>query len=214
MHARTRIKICGLKKVEHVHAVVRAGADAIGLNFYAPSVRSIDLATAKALRAHIPAFVSCVALFVNPSVADVQNVLENLQPDVLQFHGDEPADFCGQFGRPYLKAAPIEVASDLVNLQQKYANAAAWLVDTPSAGFGGSGKVFDWSLISTNDNAGRLVLSGGLSAANVREAIARVRPYAVDVSSGVESAKGVKDSAKIEAFCKAVRDADLAGNQT
>ncbi len=213
MHARTRIKICGLKEAEHVHVAVGAGADALGFVFYPPSPRNLEVSSAKALRSHMPAFVNCVALFVNPSMADVQNVIENVQPDLLQFHGDEPVDFCAHFGRPYIKAAAIEVAGDLVNLREKYANAAAWLVDTPSAGFGGSGKVFDWSLISTNDNAGRLVLSGGLSAANVREAIARVRPYAVDVSSGVESAKGVKDSAKIEAFCKAVRDADLAGNQ-
>jgi phosphoribosylanthranilate isomerase len=214
MHPRTRIKICGLKEAEHVTTAVRAGADAIGFVYYPPSVRNIDPAAAQRLRAQIPAFVSCVALFVNPSPAEVQNVLTLVQPDLLQFHGDEPPEFCSQFGRPYLKAAAMATAEDLVNLRRRYSSAAAWLVDTPSDGFGGSGKVFDWSLISTNDNAGRLVLSGGLSYANVREAIARVRPFAVDVSSGVESVKGVKDSAKIEDFCRAVREADLAGNQT
>jgi phosphoribosylanthranilate isomerase len=220
MHTRTRIKICGLKEAEHVHTAVSAGADAIGLVFYPPSSRNIELAAARALRPHIPAFVSCVALVVNPTAAQVLEIIQSVQPDLLQFHGDEPPEFCAQFGRPYVKAAPIQTAEDLVNLRRRYSSAAAWLADTPSDGFGGSGKVFDWSLISTNDNAGRLVLSGGLSYANVREAIARVRPFAVDVSSGVESAKGVKDSAKIEDFCRAVRladvanAADLAGNQT
>jgi phosphoribosylanthranilate isomerase len=217
-HLRTRIKICGLREAEHVHTAVSAGADAIGFVFYPPSARNIEIVAAQKLRSQIPAFVSCVALLVNPSAADVEKVIASVQPDLIQFHGDESPEFCAQFGRPYVKAAPIQAPADLVNLRLKYPNAAAWLADTPSDGFGGSGKVFDWSLISTNDNAGRLVLSGGLSYANVREAIARVRPYAVDVSSGVESAKGVKDSAKIENFCRAVRSADnaadLAGNQT
>jgi phosphoribosylanthranilate isomerase len=205
---RTRTKICGLKEVEHVQACVRAGADAIGLNFYPPSVRSVSVPTAQRLRAHIPAFVTCVALFVNPTPDEVRSVLTHVAPDLLQFHGSETPEFCAQFGRPYLKAVAVDGSLVLLDFASQYANAAAILVDTPSAGHGGSGRVFDWSLLTKSELAVPLVLSGGLNAENVREAISRVRPYAVDVSSGVESQKGVKDSCKIEAFLQAVRVAD------
>ncbi len=213
-YSRTRIKICGLRQVEHVHAAVNAGADAIGLVFYPPSVRNLEIPAAQILRSEIPAFVSAVALFVNPSAELVRAVIARVRPDVLQFHGDEPEAFCAQFDRPYVKAAAAEIGLNLVDFRRRYPSASAILVDTPSAGFGGSGKAFDWSVLSKNASEDRLVLSGGLSFANVREAIATVRPYAVDVSSGVEAQKGIKDSAKIQQFCQAVRDADAVANSS
>jgi phosphoribosylanthranilate isomerase len=207
---RTRIKICGLKEVEHVDAAVSAGADAIGFVFYPPSVRAISVPSAQMLRARVPAFVSVVALFVNPTIEEVNAVIDSVRPDLLQFHGNETPAFCAKFSRPYLKAVAMNETVDLLDLRRRYENAVALLLDTPSAGHGGSGKAFDWSLLSAKDNAGPLVLSGGLNSANVHEAIARVRPYAVDVSSGVEAERGQKDSAKIHAFVRAVRDTDRA----
>jgi phosphoribosylanthranilate isomerase len=207
---RTRVKICGLKEAAHVTAAVNAGADALGLNFYPPSVRYISLETARSLRAAVPAFVSVVALFVNPSVEAVQAVIDTVRPDLLQFHGAETAAFCGQFSCPYMKAVPVGVGFNLLDLQHSFADASAMLLDTPSAGHGGSGQVFDWSLISQNGKGPRLVLSGGLNAANVHSAIHAVQPYAVDVSSGVEAHKGQKDARKIREFMHAVRLADAA----
>ena len=215
---RTRIKICGLKTAEHVDAAVHAGADALGFNLYPPSVRSIDLQTLTALTKHVPAFVTIVALFVNPTKEEVESALAAARIDLLQFHGDEPEAFCASFGRPYLKALPVTDSFDLLQSSLKYATASALLLDTPSAGHGGSGKTFNWQLINTpnTDNtpkrpsahAPALVLSGGLTAANVADAISAVRPFAVDVSSGVEVSRGVKSSELIQNFCRAVRAAD------
>ena len=211
-NARTRIKICGLKSAEHVNAAIHAGADALGFVLYAPSSRAIDFAHLSNLTGRVPAFVATVALFVNPSKAEVDAALASARIDLLQFHGDEPEAFCASFGRPYLKALPVTATFDLLQSGVQYATASALLLDTPSAGHGGSGKIFNWQLINTTNKpsatAPRLVLSGGLTAANVADAISAVRPFAVDVSSGVEVSRGVKSSELIQDFCRAVRAAD------
>ncbi len=211
---RTRIKICGLKTLEHVDVAVEAGADAIGFVLWPQSVRAIDLSLLATLTKRVPAFVSCVALVVNPTKEQVNAVLETARIDLLQFHGDEPREFCEQFGRPYMKAIAVDASFDRLKSEQQYSSAAALLLDTPSAGYGGSGKTFDWNLVSwqlinntTNKpsaSAPALVLSGGLTAANVADAVNAVHPFAVDVSSGVESSRGVKDSKLIREFCAAV----------
>lgn len=216
--ARTRIKICGLKTAEHVDAAIQAGADALGFVLYPASIRAIDLAHLSDLTGRVPAFVSTVALFVNPTKEEVHAALASARIDLLQFHGDEPEAFCASFGRPYLKALPVTDAFDLLQSSVEYATARALLLDTPSAGHGGSGKTFNWQLINTsnmddtpkrpNERAPALVLSGGLTAANVADAISAVRPLAVDVSSGVEISRGVKSSELIQDFCRAVRAAD------
>ena len=217
---RTRIKICGFREQQHVDAAVNAGADALGFTLYPPSVRAISLELCAELTRHVPAFVSTVALFVNPTQQEVENALSAARIDLLQFHGNEPEAFCASFGRPYLKAFAVEEPFDLLQWQQQYASAAALLLDTPSAGHGGSGKTFNWQLINTpnSDNtpkrpsarAPALVLSGGLTAANVADAIRAVRPFAVDVSSGVEISRGAKSSELIQNFCRAVRLADAS----
>lgn len=206
---RTRIKICGLKTPEHVDAAVDAGADAVGFVLYTPSVRSIDVQTLATLTKRVPAFVSIVALFVNPAPEEVRTATAAARIDLLQFHGDESPEFCEQFGKPFIKALAVDEGFDLLKSRKTYSNAAALLLDTPSAGHGGSGKTFNWQLINntTNEagaNALRLVLSGGLTAANVADAISAVHPFAVDVSSGVESSRGVKDVKLIYEFCATV----------
>ena len=209
---RTRIKICGITRSEDAQAAARAGADAIGLVFYAPSPRFLSVERARALRDELPPFVMPVALFVNPTAAEVHTVLERVRPGMLQFHGDETPVFCAQFGAPYIKACRVKsgVSSgvDLLEYLRPFSGAAAWLLDSHVEEYGGVGESFDWSLVP----AGRsrpLVLSGGLTRDNVGEAIRRVRPWAVDVSSGVESSKGIKDAARIGAFVAEVRNADV-----
>ncbi len=210
--ARTRIKICGLREPQHVDTAINAGADALGFVLYPPSVRAISLELCAELTRHVPAFVSTVALFVNPTKQEVDNALSAARIDLLQFHGNEPEAFCASFGRPYLKALAVDESFDLLQWEQRYASADALLLDTPSAGHGGSGKTFNWQLINTTNKpsatALRLVLSGGLTAANAADAIRAVRPFAVDVSSGVEISRGVKSSELIQNFCRAVRLAD------
>ena len=212
--ARTRIKICGFREQQHVDAAVNAGADALGFNLYPPSARGISLELCAELTRNVPAFVSTVALFVNPTKQEVEQALSAARIDLLQFHGSEPEAFCASFGRPYLKALAVDESFDLLQYQQQYASASALLLDTPSAGHGGSGKTFNWQLINTpntrNERAPALVLSGGLTAANVADAISAVRPFAVDVSSGVEVPRGVKSSELIKIFCRAVRLADAS----
>ena len=218
--ARTRIKICGLREERHVATSIDAGADALGFVLYPPSVRAVSLELCAELTRHIPAFVSTVALFVNPTQQEVEIALSVARIDLLQFHGNEPEAFCTSFGRPYLKAIAVDESFDLLQSQKQYASAAAHHLDTPSTGHGGSGKIFDWQLINTRntDNtpkrpsarAPALVLSGGLTAANVADAIRAVRPFAVDVSSGVEVTRGVKSSELIQNFCRAVRLADAS----
>jgi phosphoribosylanthranilate isomerase len=205
---RTRIKICGITRSEDLQAAARAGADAIGLVFYPPSPRCLSLDWARQLASEVPPFMTSVALFVNPSAAQVHEVLERVRPMMLQFHGDEDPVFCGQFGVPYLKACRIGPGVDLLEYLRPFAGAAGWLLDSHVAEYGGVGESFDWSLVPA-ERSHPIVLSGGLRSENVREAVRRVRPWAVDVSSGVESAKGIKDAAKIAAFVAEVRNADV-----
>ena len=213
---RTRIKLCGLSKPEDVAHAIDLGADAIGLVFYPPSPRSVNVAQALELVRDVPPFVSVVGLFVNASSEWMREVASNVPLTLLQFHGDETPQQCEALasvaGLPWLRALRVEAdtqQADLVKSALNYVAASALLFDTHVEGYGGGGKVFDWSLIPA-ELARRAVLSGGLNAQNVSDAIHRVRPYAVDVSSGIEvaGAKGVKDHARMAAFVRAVRAAD------
>ncbi len=205
---KSRIKICGLTRLEDLHAAVKAGADAIGLVFYAPSPRYVDLKTAAELARSVPPFVTIVGLFVNADPVQVRETLAAVPIHLLQFHGDEDEDYCRQFDRPYMKAARVKPGMDLLQYAADFPSAQAILLDAFVDGYGGGGKVFDWTLIPAG-LVKPIVLSGGLDADNVGEAIVRVRPVAVDVSSGVEAAKGIKDAEKIRAFVAAVRAAQL-----
>jgi phosphoribosylanthranilate isomerase len=203
----TRIKICGLTREADVEAAVAAGADAIGFVFYARSPRAVTPQRARALAALLPPFVTPVGLFVNASDGELQAGLEALPNMLVQFHGDEePAD-CDRVARPYLRAARMAPGVDLLDFAARFSKAQAILLDAHVEGYGGGGKVFDWSLIPPSVSS-RLVLSGGLNAANVADGIARVRPWAVDVSSGVEVSKGIKSADLIHEFCRAVKRAD------
>lgn len=201
---RTRVKICGLSRPEDITAAAHAGADAIGLVFYPPSPRAVSVEQAASLLRHVPAFVSTVGLFVDPAEETVTQVLKQCPLDVLQFHGDESPAFCRSFGRPYLKAVRVKPGLDLLQYAENYADAAGLLLDAWVAGVpGGTGQSFDWSLIP-EDLPLPLILAGGLAPDNVAEAIDRVKPWAVDVSGGVEREKGIKDPARIAAFMRAV----------
>lgn len=204
---RTRVKICGITRAEDAEAAVRAGADAIGLVFYPPSPRCLSVRQARSLRAALPPFVSAVALFVNATPDAVAQVCESVRPDVLQFHGDETPAFCAHFGIPYIKTCRMKPEVDLLECLRPYPDAAAWLADAFVAAYGGVGATFDWSLLPA-ERPRPLILSGGLDAGNVAEAIRRVRPWAVDVSSGVELEKGIKDASRISQFITEVRNAD------
>ena len=205
--ARTRIKICGVSRPEDVDAAMGAGADAIGLVFFAKSPRHVKLERAAELTRRLAPFVTPVGLFVNAAREEIEAAIEAIPNLLLQFHGDEPADLCASFGRPYLRAARMAKGFDLIDFARQHSRAQALLLDAEVEGFGGGGKVFDWSLIPS-DVPRPVVLSGGLHAGNVIQGIQTVRPWAVDVSSGVESARGVKDAGAIRRFCEAVREAD------
>jgi len=218
MTQRTRIKICGLTREEDVAAAVQAGADAIGFVFYPESPRYVTPARAAQLARAVPPFVSTVGLFVNPALDEIQQVLAQAPLTLLQFHGDETPAHCAELAaasvRPFVRAARIGASTksaDLLEYERAYRSASPFftglLLDTLVEQYGGSGKVFDWSLIP-KELAPRAVLSGGLSVLNATDAVLGVRPYAVDISSGVEAAKGIKDAAKINAFIDAVRLAD------
>jgi len=205
----TRIKICGLTREADVEAAVAAGADAIGFVFYAKSPRAVTPERARALARLLPPFVTPVGLFVNATDAELQAGLEALPNMLVQFHGDEtPAD-CERLSRPYLRAARMAPGLVLVDFAAAFSSAQAILLDAHVEGYGGGGKVFDWSLIPRNVPS-PVVLSGGLNAANVADGIAQVRPWAVDVSSGVEVSKGIKSADLIHEFCRTVRRADAA----
>ncbi len=205
----TRIKICGITRSEDALICARAGADAIGLVFYPPSPRFVMAAQAVAIVRALPPFVTTVGLFVNPTVEQVEAVLSEVHLDVLQFHGDEPPEFCAGFGVPYLKAIRVKAGVDLVQCAIRYQEAQGLLLDAYVEGTpGGTGQFFDWELIPAGLPL-PVILSGGLEPANVADAIRRVRPWAVDVSSGVEASKGIKDAAKIAAFIQGVRSADV-----
>jgi len=203
----TRIKICGITRARDGVAAAQAGADAIGLVFYPPSPRFLNVERAREIRDALPPFVQTVALFVNPDAAQVAQVIGRVQPALLQFHGEETPAFCAQFGLPYLKACRVSPGVDLLKYLQPFSTACGWLLDAHVEEYGGVGASFDWSLVPPNLER-PLVLSGGLTRENVATAVRRVKPWAVDVSSGVESAKGIKDAAKIAAFIAEVRNAD------
>ena len=212
--SRTRIKICGITRVEDALCAAREGADAIGLICYAASPRAVTIEQAASISNALPPFVATVALFVNAAPTAVDEVIRRVRPSLLQFHGDEDASYCARFGVPFLKAIRVGAAmtgDDLLECEAKYRMARALLLDTLSAGvdgvYGGSGHAFDWNLIPLQMR-GRIVLAGGLRPESVAEAVKRVRPWAVDVSSGVEQSKGVTDHAKIAKFIEEVRNAD------
>ena len=204
---RTRVKICGITRPADALAAARAGADAIGLVFYPPSPRYLSLDRAREIRDVLPPFVQTVALFVNADGAQVSQVIGRVHPAMLQFHGDEAPDFCAQFGLPFVKACRMKQGVSALEYLRPFSSAAAWLFDSHVPEYGGVGESFDWSLVPAIDKP--VILSGGLSRDKVAEAIRRVRPWGVDVSSGVESAKGIKDAAKIAAFIAEVRNADV-----
>lgn len=211
----TKIKICGLTREQDVDAAVLAGADAIGFVMYASSPRAVSIERAAELAKRLPPFVTPVLLFVNELEVNIHKACESIPLALLQFHGDDANEtpaFCQSFTRPYMKAARIGEAFDLVKYAIDYASAQALLLDTLASGYGGGGKTFNWNLfnwsqLSTNVKL-PLVLSGGLTPANVAQGIALVKPWAVDVSSGVEGARGIKDSQKIADFALAVKQAD------
>jgi phosphoribosylanthranilate isomerase len=205
--SRTRIKICGLTREADVDEAVDAGADALGFVLYAKSPRHVSAARAAELIARLPPFVTPVLLFVNASPSEVRLATELLPQALLQFHGDETAAQCEAAGRPYIRAARMAPDFDLLDFAAQFASAQALLLDAHVESFGGAGKVFDWSLIPPSVPT-PVVLSGGLSPANVTDGVLRVRPWAVDVSSGVEIGKGVKSGPLMRRFCKAVREAD------
>jgi len=201
---RTRVKICGITRSEDALNAVAAGADAIGFVFYAPSPRAVTTEKARQIFKMLPAFVTTVGLFVDAGADEVNQVLARVQLDCLQFHGDETAEFCEQFARPYIKAIRVREDTDIHLAAETYASARGLLLDTyVEKVAGGTGQQFDWSRVP-HDCAKPVILAGGLTAENVGDAILQTRPYAVDVSGGVEQAKGIKDPEKIEAFIKEV----------
>ena len=205
---RTRVKICGITRIEDALDAVRLGAHAIGLVFYPPSPRAVSVEQARAVAASLPPFVTVVGLFVDASRETVRDVLDSVRIDLLQFHGEEsPAD-CEGHGRPYIKAVRMREDTDLNALAKQYASASGLLLDTYRRGVpGGTGESFDWCLVP-RESEFPIVLAGGLTAENVAAAVRQVRPYAVDVSGGVERDKGIKDPDKIARFIEEVRHAD------
>jgi len=201
---RTRAKICGITSVDDALLAVEAGADAIGLVFYPASPRAVNIEQAEAIAANIPAFVTTVALTVDSDAALVTQLLERVQVDVLQFHGDETAEYCGQFKHPYIKAIRMHDSVDLHQQREIYSRASGLLLDAYKPGVpGGTGESFEWDRIP-KDLACEVILAGGLTPENVRGAIEQVGPYAVDVSGGVEAKKGVKDPQKVKRFIQQV----------
>ncbi len=205
---RTRVKICGFTRPEDALAAVRLGADAIGLVFYPPSPRHVEIDRARAIVATLPPFVTVVGLFVDEAAVRVGRILERVRIDLLQFHGDEEPGYCGGFGKPYIKAIRMKPGLDLAEAMGVHGGASGFLVDAwhPEEK-GGTGNRFDWNLIP-EASADGLILAGGLAPGNVGEALRIARPYALDVSSGVEAEKGIKDAGKMAAFLKEVHQFD------
>lgn len=201
---RTRIKICGITRPEDAQVAVDAGADAIGLVFYAPSPRAVDIEQAQKIVAAVPPFVTITALFVDPSAEEVQKVLDSVRIDLIQFHGDEDEHFCEQFNTSYIKAIRVRQTQDVVANSLRFPSALAFLLDSFKADMpDDTGETFDWSLIP-KETSKPIILAGGLTADNIALAIQQVQPFAVDVSGGVEAAKGIKDPSKIQAFINEV----------
>jgi phosphoribosylanthranilate isomerase len=202
-----RSKICGITRMEDALAAVEAGADAIGFVFYAKSPRAVTPQQARSIIEALPPFVTTVGLFVNASRAELAEILDTVPLDLLQFHGDETAAQCEAWQRPYIKALRVKAGDDIAAACDAYASASGILLDAYVEGIpGGTGEAFDWSLIPQGLSK-PIILAGGLTPDNVAEAVTRVRPYAVDVSGGVEASKGIKDHARIHAFIKAVASA-------
>ena len=200
-----RVKICGITRVEDALAAAAAGADAIGLVFYAKSPRAVDIEQAREILAALPPFVTSVGLFVDAERSELERILASVPLDLLQFHGDESVQQCEAFGRPYIKALRVKAGDDIAAQVARYPSAQGILLDAYVEGVpGGTGEAFDWSLIPQTLSK-LLILAGGLRPDNVAEAVSRVRPYAVDVSGGVEASKGVKDVEKVDAFIRAAR---------
>lgn len=202
-----RSKICGITRVEDALAAAAAGADAIGLVFYAKSPRAVSVEQAQQIIAALPPFVTTVGLFVDMPRPELQQILAQVPLDLLQFHGDESVEQCEGYGRPYIKALRVKAGDDIAALMAQYPSASGVLLDTFVEGVpGGTGLAFDWSLVPA-ELPKPVILAGGLTPDNVATAIDRVRPYAVDISGGVESAKGIKDADKVRAFIRAARGA-------
>lgn len=207
---RTRVKMCGFTRSEDLTAAVKAGADAVGFVFYAKSKRYVTIEQAQRLRQQVPAFVQTVALFVNAKPAFIRQVIQQVQPDLLQFHGEESVAFCESFGHPYIRA--FRVGGPGMNSPQallarcrQYKTAQAWLFDSYSPQYGGSGLRFDASLLDAiqaqrSDSLPQMVLAGGIDLHNVKAQIQTHQPYAVDISSAIEDAPGIKNAAKMQAF--------------
>ncbi|MBT5155101.1 MAG: phosphoribosylanthranilate isomerase [Gammaproteobacteria bacterium] len=209
---RTRIKICGITNHEDAANAVACGADALGFNFYQESSRYISPEQVAEICAQVPAFVTTVGLFVNEPLVDVKRIIKVLRLGLVQFHGDETPEYCESVGHPYMKALRATKRDQIEIEAKSFETAQAILVDTATDGqFGGTGKTFDWGMLP--DLGKPVVLAGGLDATNVRAAIAATRPYAVDVSSGVELSRGEKDVAKMKKFVDAVHSADRSNNE-
>jgi len=201
---RVRVKICGITRVEDALSAVENGADAIGLVFYEPSPRYVNISQAIEIANIIPAFVSVVGLFVNAEASFVNTVISQVKLDLLQFHGDESPEECASYSLPFIKAIRVKSDTNLVQCAKDFSASKALLLDTHAEGVaGGTGQVFDWSLIPAALTK-PVILAGGLNVQNVAQAIKQVQPYAVDVSGGVEISKGIKDAAKIAAFMQQV----------
>lgn len=210
--ATTRIKICGVTRPDDARAIAEAGADAIGLVFHPPSRRSIGIEAAAAIVAALPPFVTSVGLFLDPEAERVRSVIEGVGVDLLQFHGSETAGFCSGFGRPYIKAVAMADGEDPATVAAAHPGARGLLVDSHAAGqAGGTGTTFAWERLS-RERGYRLILAGGLTPDNVAEAVRRVRPDAVDVSSGVEREPGIKDLVQVRRFIEEVRSGDRSQN--
>jgi phosphoribosylanthranilate isomerase len=206
---RTRVKICGITRAQDAKAAVAAGCDAIGLVFYRPSSRYVSAEKAAEIVAGIPPFVSVVGLFVDAEPSEVKAVMQQVRLDLLQFHGDESAEACQQYGVPYMKAIRVKADTNLLQYANDFKHAKALLLDAFIEGVpGGTGHIFDWNIIPKALTM-PVVLAGGLTPENIGLAVKQVQPYAVDVSGGVEINKGIKDAAKIAAFMRGVRDASL-----
>lgn len=204
----TRIKCCGMTRVEDAVLAARLGVDAIGLVFAARSLRQVTPTQARAIVAALPPFVTTVALFMDDDARRVDDMIQQVQPDLLQFHGVEDDAWCAQFGRPFLKAVAMGAGPSALPRLRDYPSASGLLVDGHEPGqAGGSGKTFDWALLP-KERTQPLIVAGGLHAGNVGDVVRRLRPWAVDVASGVEATPGIKDAARLAAFIRAVREAD------
>ena len=211
---RTRIKFCGITRADDARRGAELGVDAIGFVFTRASQRFVGISQARAIRAELPPFVTAVALFMDDEAGWIEEVVSSVQPDLLQFHGAETDRFASSFARPYVKAVPMASVADAARHVAEFPNAAGFLLDSHARGArGGTGQAFDWARVPA-PGTHPYVLAGGLTPQNVAEAIAAVRPYGVDVSSGIESAPGIKDQAKMRAFVTAVRAADAKAGPT